>query len=112
MIVLSEHVDYWNHIGWNDPYSARLYSERQSAYAKRFGLDSVCTPQMVVDGASEFVGSAPGLAEKAFAKALDSPKIPVHLSVIAADPSNALHAHLDTGPLAFSFGPLTCAFLL
>ena len=56
MIVLSEHVDYWNPIGWKDPYSARFYSERQSAYAKRFGLDSVYTPQMVVDGTSEFVG--------------------------------------------------------
>src|SRR5713101_189476 len=41
MIVLSEHGDYWNHIGWKDPYSASFYSERQSTYAKRFGLDSV-----------------------------------------------------------------------
>src|SRR5262244_4324864 len=70
MIVLSEHVDYWNHIGWKDPYSASFYSQRQSAYANRFGLDSVYTPQMVVDGTSEFVGSNSGLAEKAFRKAL------------------------------------------
>src|SRR5215470_3971420 len=68
MIVLSEHVDYWNHIGWKDPYSAHLYSERQSLYGKRFGLDSVYTPQMVVDGSSEFVGSNPALADEAFAK--------------------------------------------
>src|SRR2546428_4053652 len=81
MIVLSEHVDYWNPIGWKDPYSARFYSERQSAYAKRFGLDSVYTPQMVVDGTSEFVGSNSGLADKAFAKALGIPKLPVHLIV-------------------------------
>ncbi len=66
MIVLSEHVDYWNHIGWKDPYSASFYSQRQSAYANRFGLDSVYTPQMVVDGTSEFVGSNSGLADKAF----------------------------------------------
>src|ERR1700737_3566367 len=73
MIVLSEHVDYWNHIGWKDPYSAGFYSERQNAYAKRFGLDSVFTPQMVVDGTSEFVGSNSGLADKAFRKALGVP---------------------------------------
>ena len=99
MIVLSEHVDYWNHIGWKDPYSASFYSQRQSAYAKRFGLDSVYTPQMVVDGTSEFVGSNSGLADKAFRKALGIPKIPVHLSSISADASNTLHAHLETGTL-------------
>jgi hypothetical protein len=104
MIVLSEHVDYWNHIGWKDPYSAGFWSERQSAYAKRFGSGSVYTPQMVVDGASEFVGSNSDLADKAFRKALGVPKIPVHLSSISADTSNILHAHLETGTLEASFG--------
>jgi len=103
MIVLSEHVDYWNHIGWKDPYSAHLYSERQNVYGKRFGLDSVYTPQMVVDGSSEFVGN-PALADKAFAKALSIPKISVHLSLISADPSSGVHVHLDTGALEPSFG--------
>ena len=105
IIVLSEHVDYWNHIGWKDPYSASFYSQRQSAYAKRFGLDSVYTPQIVVDGTSEFVGSNSGLADKAFRKALGVPKLPVHLSSISADASNTLHAHLETGALDASFGP-------
>src|SRR6201993_1789056 len=104
MIVLSEHVDYWNHIGWKDPYSASFYSQRQSAYAKRFGLDSVYTPQMVVDGTSEFVGSSSGQADKAFRKALGFPKLPVHLSSISADASNILRAHLETGTLDSSFG--------
>src|SRR5215467_15595372 len=104
MIVLSEHVDYWNHIGWKDPYSASFYSQRQSAYANRFGLDSVYTPQMVVDGTSEFVGSNSGLADKAFQKALRLPKLPVYLSSISADGSNTLHAHLETGALDASFG--------
>ena len=104
IIVLSEHVDYWNHIGWKDPYSASFYSQRQSTYAKRFGLDSVYTPQMVVDGTSEFVGSNSGQADKAFRKALGVPKIPVHLSSISADASNTLHAHLETGTLDSSFG--------
>ncbi len=104
MIVLSEHVDYWNHIGWKDPYSASFYSQRQSAYANRFGLDSVYTPQMVVDGTSEFVGSNSGLADKAFRKALGVPKLQVRLSSISADASNTLHAHLETGVLDASFG--------
>ncbi len=104
MIVLSEHVDYWNHIGWKDPYSASFYSQRQSAYAKRFGLDSVYTPQMVVDGTSEFVGNNPELADKAFRKALGVAKLPVHLSSISADASNTLHAHLETGALDASIG--------
>jgi hypothetical protein len=104
MIVLSEHVDYWNHIGWKDPYSASFYSQRQSAYASRFGLGSVYTPQIVVDGTSEFVGSNSGLADKAFRKALGVPKLPVRLSSISADTSNTLHAHLETGTLDASFG--------
>src|SRR6202162_5189919 len=70
MIVLSEHVDYWNHSGWKDPYSARFSSDRQGTYARRLGLDDVYTPQMVVDGTSEFVGSDAALANQAFAKAL------------------------------------------
>src|SRR6201997_1259050 len=57
LIVLSEHVDYWNDIGWRDPFSSHEHSERQSAYAAQFGLGGVYTPQMVVDGRFEFVGS-------------------------------------------------------
>jgi hypothetical protein len=60
----AQHVDYWNHLGWKDPHSAHFYSERQSAYGRRFGLDSVYTPQIVVDGATEFVGSNTALADK------------------------------------------------
>ncbi len=104
LIVLSEHVDYWNHIGWKDPYSASMYSQRQSAYARRFGLDGPYTPQMVVDGTSEFVGSDSGLADKALQKAIGVAKIGVHLSSISADASNTLHAHLETGLLEGSFG--------
>lgn len=104
MIVLSEHVDYWNHIGWKDPYSTAFYSQRQKAYAERFDLDGVYTPQMVVDGVSEFVGSSPGEADKAFRKALSVPKLPLRLSSISADASNILTAHLETGTLNPTFG--------
>src|SRR3974390_3188049 len=52
MIVLSEHVDYWNHIGWKDPYSTHLYSERQSVYGERFGFGSAYNPPKGGGGAT------------------------------------------------------------
>jgi hypothetical protein len=103
VIVLSEHVDYWNHIGWKDPYSAHFFSERQSAYASRFELDSVYTPQMVIDGVREFVGSNTAAADEAFAKAIAVPKLPVHLSLTSASPQ-IVEAHIETATLDPSFG--------
>jgi hypothetical protein len=58
-IVLSEHVTYWNYLGWSDPFSLEEMSQRQTQYAKRFGLDSVYTPQAVVDGGAQVPGSDP-----------------------------------------------------
>jgi len=96
IIALSEHVDYWNNIGWKDPYSSHLYSERQRTYARRFGLDSVYTPQMVVDGATEFVGSNSTLADKAFAKAMSTPKVAVRISLALSGPAKTLRARVET----------------
>ena len=76
LVVLSEHVDYWDHLGWRDPYSSHFYSERQSAYADRLGLSSIYTPQMVVDGSIEFVGSSAQSANEAFVQAWARPRFP------------------------------------
>jgi hypothetical protein len=57
VIALSEHVDYWNHLGWKDPYSSAEFSRRQNDYARAFNTDDVYTPQMVVDGRTQFVGN-------------------------------------------------------
>jgi hypothetical protein len=57
VILLGEHVDYWNYIGWTDRFSSAQFSQRQSEYKRAFHLDSVYTPQMVIDGRAQFVGN-------------------------------------------------------
>jgi hypothetical protein len=57
VVPLSFHVDYWNYIGWQDPFSSERWSDRQKRYARAFGSSRIYTPQLVVNGASECVGS-------------------------------------------------------
>src|SRR6201997_2094048 len=99
LIVLSEHVDYWNDSGWRDPYSSHAYSERQSAYATRFGLGSVYTPQMVVDGKFEFVGSDERRAITAAERAAKADKVSMSLSGAHLESESVLAVHLDAGQL-------------
>jgi hypothetical protein len=73
-IVLSEHVTYWNHLGWSDPFSFDAMSQRQEEYARQFGLDSNYTPQMVVDGTEQFVGSDGRALVAAMTKQAKMPK--------------------------------------
>ncbi len=61
---LSFHVDYWNYIGWKDPYSSKDFTERQRNYAHHLNLPTIYTPQMIVNGKVEFVGSNKQLAIK------------------------------------------------
>ena len=57
VVGISEHVTYWNSLGWSDPYSAPAYTDRQNAYSERFHLEGPYTPQMVINGAEQIVGS-------------------------------------------------------
>jgi hypothetical protein len=99
IIVLSEHVDYWNHIGWSDPYSSPAFSARQELYAHRFRLNGPYTPQMVVDGRSELVGSDARGAESAIRVALQQPKVSIRiegesdLATVEVDPLPPGTAH-------------------
>ena len=97
IIVLSEHVDYWNSLGWKDPYSSRFFSDRQSAYGNHFDLATVYTPQMIVDGEAQFSGSNAREAQQSIAKASAETKIPVQISSVVAQ-SGTLKAHVETGP--------------
>ncbi len=80
IIPLSFHVDYWNRLGWTDPFSSNEYSERQRNYARQLNLESVYTPQLVVNGEYELVGSNRGHAESAIKKAL-ADKATVQLTI-------------------------------
>jgi hypothetical protein len=82
IIALSEHVDYWNHIGWADPYSSPVFSSRQAAYARKFHLEGSYTPQMIVDGTTEFVGSDWSRAQSAISAATKLGKVTIRLSPV------------------------------
>ena len=96
IIVLSEHVDYWNHLGWADPYSSPAFSARQVMYARRFGLEGPYTPEMVVDGSAQFVGSDLRKAESAIGGAISDPRVGVR---IGASASGAPSVTLEVDPL-------------
>jgi hypothetical protein len=57
VLTLAYHVDYWDSLGWDDPFASAAATERQRRYARRLGLSGIYTPQMVVDGALDVVGS-------------------------------------------------------
>ena len=70
VFTLAFHVDYWDHLGWRDRFDSPAYSARQRQYADTLRLDQVYTPQMVVNGRAEFVGSDKDKADRAIADAL------------------------------------------
>jgi hypothetical protein len=73
VIALSLHVDYWDYIGWEDPFGLARHTARQRAYKRRLELDYVYTPQIVVDGRYQAVGSRRAAVEAALAAAADDP---------------------------------------
>lgn len=82
LVVLSEHVDYWNGSAWRDPYSSSIFTERQRQYAMRLGSE-VYTPQLVIDGRSEGVGSNGATVKAGIEKALAEQKLRLSITNIA-----------------------------
>ncbi len=79
IITLGEHVDYWNYLGWSDPFSNAIFSERQQAYSQSLGSNTY-TPQMVVNGRAEFNGSDANKAAATIARAIREPKAKLNIS--------------------------------
>jgi len=88
LIVLSEHVDYWNHDGWKDPYSSPSLTQRQSAYANGLGTSDLYTPQMIVDGTAVLRLNDPQQMRQTLAKAAAAPAIPVRIESVKIEGGN------------------------
>src|SRR5579864_6346005 len=99
IIALAFHVDYWNYIGWTDPYASKAATERQRGYAKQLGLRYVYTPQMVINGTKEGVGSARESISQLIADAA-ADKNP-HVGVaVTRGPAGQILVHIDAGQTA------------
>jgi hypothetical protein len=95
--VLSEHVDYFNHEGWNDPYSSSLFTDRQNGYVRALKLSTSYTPQVIVDGGNELHLNNPQQVIHILTNAATSPQVPVSVGAITVDgdATALLHAHIE-----------------
>jgi len=97
LIVLSEHVTYWDHDGWKDPNSSQAFTDRQSSYEGALGIKGPYTPQFIIDGTQ--VGAIDKLPEfeGELKKAKDTAKIPIRIANVTFDPTNptVLRTHIE-----------------
>jgi hypothetical protein len=99
IIALEEHVDYWNHDGWVDPFSSPDWTQRQEAYAVLFKNDSY-TPELVVDGQSQFLGSDERAAQLEIEKAAHGVKTEVAIVPGKQEGKDSLRFRVSVGKLA------------
>jgi hypothetical protein len=92
-----EHVTYWDHDGWKDPYSRDLYTDRQSNYVRALGLSTPYTPQVIVNGKSELHLNEPQQMKQVLVEAASASRIPVSISTlnVARNGSPILRAHIE-----------------
>jgi hypothetical protein len=93
ILALGLHVDYWNFIGWTDPYSSKFATQRQHDYAGALNLDSLSTPQMVINGTAQGVGSDRQEIEGLIRAAKTTPALHPSLT-IASDVGGGLAIHI------------------
>ena len=95
VIVLEEHVDYWDDQGWRDPFSSHAFTLRQSAYVERLRVENgPYTPQMVVDGTEAFVGNDRPQAGRTLAIQAKVPKVNIQISSARIE-NGKIFAHID-----------------
>lgn len=103
IIALEEHVDYWNHDGWVDPFSSAEWTQRQQRYAALHKKDAY-TPELVVDGRSQFIGNSPRKAVAEIEEAAHNSKTEVSITAEAPDASGSQRFKVSVGKLAENTG--------
>jgi hypothetical protein len=81
IVALGEHVDYWDQQGWKDRFSSAALTNRQQTYAQVLNVDSIYTPQMIVNGRSQLVGSDAASARRAIEQAVSAPHGAVQIAI-------------------------------
>jgi len=104
IIGFEEHVDYWNHDGWMDPYSAAEWTIRQQGYTARFKSDSPYTPQMIVDGQREFVGNNAGSALEVIRQSAQQQKTSVAIGPATTTKGDVQRFEIRVGNIPASGG--------
>jgi hypothetical protein len=94
-VVLSEHVDYWDHDGWKDPYSSSFFTDRQSAYVRALGGSSPYTPEILLNGATELDLSNQAQVAQAFTNAAQARQLPISISALTVAADSTIHAHIN-----------------
>lgn len=99
LIVLSEHVTYWDQLGWKDPNSSAAFTDRQNSYENALGEQEPYTPQFVIDGTKSVSLENLQALEDALNKAKGNAKVPITIDDVKVDTSDPtiLRAHVETG---------------
>lgn len=100
IIILGEHVDYWDKDGWRDRFSSRDYTERQTEYATKLHVADNYTPQMIVDGTDQFLGSDAQHAIKSITTAAQTPKVSLTVTNVIVD-GHRVSAEVSAPPFSF-----------
>src|SRR5438105_9744109 len=100
VIPLAFHVDYWDHQGWRDPFSSRAWTQRQMMYVHHFALNGAYTPQMIVNGSRQFVGSNSMAMNAAIEEASRAKEVGT-IAVDAESEGNKLTATIQAQPRAY-----------
>jgi len=96
VLALAFHVDYWNYIGWTDPFASKMATQRQRDYSQRLALRYVYTPQMVINGVAEGVGAEPDTIMPLIKAAAADPA-PRAVATLARTGDGRLAVHIDAG---------------